>query len=90
MSKPLLKCSYWRKYKARYYPKCNNGDPCQYCLIKWRNRDLTDYRRRNVDTRVLQPPRINYDLTHWVEGLTEGRFEQNDQIDEDIFLLDEM
>ena len=32
----MEKCKNWKRYKGIRYPKCNNGNPCDACLQKYR------------------------------------------------------
>lgn len=31
----MKKCRYANKYKAKFPPRCNKGDPCDACKTKW-------------------------------------------------------
>lgn len=75
------RCFNWRTYRAHYYPTCNKGDPCDYCLAKWRNKNLVRVRRRKIENRITGASfNRYYDLTHWVEDMEEGLFVYDDQM----------
>ena len=33
----MKNCKYSKRYIGKHYPKCNNGNPCDVCLKKYRN-----------------------------------------------------
>ena len=45
MQKAVTKCTNADRYRAMHPPRCNKGNPCQFCRLKWENAEL----RRDID-----------------------------------------
>lgn len=49
----MIKCKNADRYKAIHPPRCNKGDPCEVCRLKWENAEL---RRAQEDERFRYDP----------------------------------
>jgi hypothetical protein len=42
----MVKCKNADRYRAMHPPRCNKGNPCQVCRLKWENAELRRYIER--------------------------------------------